>query len=288
MMRLTRFPRHRSLVVATVLIGTSVAALWAKWSYLAFSSSGWPQDPARAMAGLFATGVVLAFGAVALSHLRWRWIVQIIAVLCFVTLLVLPIDVDRWLPPPTIKYRHDEQLITVRARPLIEHKANFDILVLATPELSETPIRLYVGRELGSKLREDHVIEFTVWRTRDVLLPGWRVEGYVPPLDDKLETVRDGVETLYDARICPIHHVTMQRLELPVHHGLPYYDDAWSEFAGGPGFVQGGCVGTPQQTTMGYRCPVCAARYEKWVAELTARDRRRETGDSRRGDGRAH
>jgi hypothetical protein len=265
-MHLNESSRYRSAVVATLMVGTSVAVLWVKWSHLAFSPVGWPQDHGRTIAELFAAGVVFALGSVLLSGAWWRRLLQILAVLCFAGVLVLPIDLNSGLLAPRYNYRRDDRLVTILAKPTFDPKTDFNVVILLPPELIGPPIRLFIGRELGLKLRADHLLEFSIWRTRDVLLPGWRVEGDDPPWSNALETIRDGNETLYDARICPIHHLTMERLELPVHRGFLAYGPAWAEFAAGPGFVQGSCV-APQQTAMGYRCPACAARYEKWAAE---------------------
>lgn len=273
-MLLEFWSRYRPLVLATVVVGLSMAGLWVKWCWLQFDSSGWPEEYRWVMAGLFAAGVMYAFGAAAVASPRGRRALQVVAVICLGGMLLLPIDVNRWLPAPVFKYRRDDQLVKVRSKPVIEHRAGTDVVVLTLAGIADAPIRLYIGRELATKLSADHVMEFSFWQTRDVLLPGWRVKGEVPRWEQTLETVRDGDHLLYDARICPIHHVMMQRMELPIYYGLPDYDATWAEFSGGPGFIEGGCVIGPRQTAMGYRCPLCAARYAKWVAEIRRRPNR--------------
>lgn len=273
--------RYRPMFVAVTIIGSGVAALWAKWRLLEFEPIGWPHDHGRAITILFLVGVISALGAGTISVVRWQRALQMFAVICFAGAIVLPIDADRWLPAPTYKYQHEDVRISVRTVPTIERDGDFPVVVLKSAGNADAPVRLFIYPGLVAKVHTDHVMEFALWRTRDVLLPGWRVEGMVPPWHYTLETIRDGDEVLYDARLCPIHHVMMQRLELPIHYGLPALDDAWAEFSGGPGFVSGGCVATPQTTAMGYRCPNCVERYKTWVAERERRWEQRSQSSER-------
>lgn len=265
-------------MVATVMVAASIGALWLKWSLLPFNSWGWPADFGRAIAGLFAVGVVLAFAGTALSSPRLRFTMQVIAAFTLTAMLVIPVDVGHWLPAPKYRYRHDDRLVSLTAKPHIERGEFAHVLVLKSPDKSEPPIRINIWPELSAQLSRGNSVDVTLWRTRDVLLPGWRVEGHVPSWEDRLETIRLDGRMLYDARICPVHQVTMQRMELPLHYGFPLYDDAWEKFRGGPGFVEGGCVSSPQRTAIGYRCPQCAEQYQKWVAELTRKDAERNSG----------
>ncbi|PTX94612.1 hypothetical protein [Opitutus sp. ER46] len=250
------------------MVSLSVGGLWLKWSLLSFNSCGWPTDFGLVMTVLFVVGVILAFSAAAVSSARWRRTMQVIAGFVLVAMVVIPMDVNAWLPEPKYTFRREDRFVSITGKPRIEDGQYAKILVLDPPETSEPSIRIYLSPEWASQLSGIGTAEFTLWRTREVLLPGWRVEGHVPEWRDTLETIRVTGQTLYDRRTCPVHHVTMQRMELPIHYGMPAYNDAWEKFSGGPGFVQGGCVVTPQRTAMGYRCPECSAEYEKWAAEL--------------------
>ncbi len=250
------------------MVAASVAALWLKWSLLSFNSWGWPTDFGLVMTVLFAVGVILAFSAAALSSLPWRRTMQVIAGFSLVAMIVLPIDVDAWLPERKYTFRRDDRFHSITARPRIEDGQYAKILVLDSPDKTDPSIRIFLWPELAAQLSSVSAAEFTLWRTRDVLLPGWRVEGYVSPWEDRLETVQVGGRMVYDARICPVHDIAMQRQEVPIRYGMPAYGEAWETFKGGPGFVLGGCVVQPQRTAMDYRCTRCADQYQKWAAEM--------------------
>ena len=81
-----------------------------------------------------------------------------------------------------------------------------------------------------------------------------------------VETITQGSNVLFDARICPIHATTMNRSEVEIHYGLPDTEflDAYKRFSGGPGFILGGCCVGPQRKAMDYVCDGCTAAYKAW------------------------
>ena len=77
-----------------------------------------------------------------------------------------------------------------------------------------------------------------------------------------------GNTCLFDAAICPVHKVRMERGLIPIHYGFPAGDflKALQPFSGGPGFSFGGCCvsSSDPKETFGYRCSECVAGYQDW------------------------
>lgn len=143
---------------------------------------------------------------------------------------------------------------------------------MVLPPVRGTPVAILCGDTYSPWLAiipRNKELTFTVWQTKVVMshYNDGEKEFY---WDNRLETIQDGETVIYDARICPLHHVSMERVEVPVHYGLPSaaFMEASKDFSGGPGFIMGGCVvNDDAKTEMDYRCPICAALYAKWVAQ---------------------
>ena len=260
----------RSILVATagVFIAIAVATLrWTFWPSSYVSSSG---STGLILAGLLTIAICIGFGASLLPTRRWRVTLQTIAGLLLTTFVVLPIN-TWWLTStyrahtkPIQKLLHkpqEEFLATIHAQPVFQtrtiDKYSYEEMVL--PQIRDIPISIFCGSQppWGTSIPRDKELTFTVWLTKDLEDTGW---------SNALETIQDGAKMLYDARICPLHHLKMERAEITIAYGLPSsaFIKALEEFSGGPGFILGGCVVGDGKTTMGYRCPECVALYQKW------------------------
>jgi len=225
-------------------------------------------------------------------------LLQGIAGVLLLAFVVLPVD-RRWgewayylvMPKPIYHQSiqgpipgkpREERLVTIQAKPTIERrgisssdKEGFEMLVLQ-PVQGDT-VEVVCGPTFSpwySTLPLDRGLTFTVWQTKDV---SWHTDDGKEEgvsWDNQLETIQDGAKVLYDARVCPLHKLKMERVEVPISYGLPSkeYMEASEVFYGGPGFVEGGCVSDGKEhTVMSYRCPECVVAYEKWVATIRAR-----------------
>ena len=120
---------------------------------------------------------------------------------------------------------------------------------------------------------KDRELEFTLWLTKEV------TRHYESGKEDffwypEIETIKDGSNVLYDARICPLHKTKMERGEIEISYGLPvpeFIEAMDKDFYGGPGFTLGGCCVGSEKNTVGYRCPDCISAYKKWSTEFEAR-----------------
>ena len=176
----------------------------------------------------------------------------------------------------------EERLVTIQTKPIIERrglsltdKEGYGMLVLRPAQGDIVEIICdSTYSPWYSTLPQDRELTFTVWQTKEVM--SHTDDGKEQDVHwlNELETIHDGTQMLFDARICPLHRLSMERVEVPVSYGLPSagFIEAYKEFSGGPGFVEGGCVSDGQEhTMMSYRCSECVAAYEKWVATIRTR-----------------
>jgi len=169
---------------------------------------------------------------------------------------------------------------TVRLRPEIRTE-NSDVRVIFPPIEGE-PIDLFCSPKYEplwfKNMPKDRELEFTLWLTKEV------TRHYENGKEDffwypEIETIKDGSNVIYDARICPLHETKMERGEIEIQYGLPmqeFMEAMHKEFYGGPGFTLGGCCVGPEKKMVGYRCPDCIAAYNKWSAGFEARIAARE------------
>ena len=163
----------------------------------------------------------------------------------------------------------------VKARPILQDQVDYSLLVL--PPIKGRAVEIVCGSTFSpwfSNLPRDRELVFTVWQTKRV---AWHTDDGEESFswDSEIETIKDGPTLLYDAAICPIHKVRMDRGEIQLSHGLPSKEfmDAYDGFSGGPGFEMAGCVivaGEPT-TKFGYTCVECVAAYRRWSADQNAR-----------------
>jgi len=169
----------------------------------------------------------------------------------------------------------EEVYRTVRVKP--EIKIINDDGRVVFPPIDGEPVDLFYSPKYEplwfTNMPKDRELEFTFWLTKEV------TRHYESGKEDffwypEIETIKDGSNVLYDARICPLHKTTMERGEIEISYGLPVVDfnEAMDkEFYGGPGFTLGGCCVGPEKKTVGYRCADCIAAYKKWCVEFEAR-----------------
>lgn len=291
--------KYVRIIIALVSIFAAVAVVWVRWTYWPPHGLLIPDDNIPLiLAGVFTAAVIAGFGAAIPETRFWQRFLQGLAGILLLAFVTLPVDM-RWvesayyliMPRPVI-HQHlagpipgkprEERLVTIHANPIIERrgisisdKEGYELLVLR-PAQGEV-IEVICGLSFSpwySSLPRDKELTFTVWQTKNV---GWHTDdGREERIswDNSIETIRDGALLLYDARICPLHHVDMKRVEVPISYGLPSREfmDAYKDFSGGPGFVEGGCVSDGKEhTVMDYRCPECVAAYDKWAAQMRAK-----------------
>ena len=171
---------------------------------------------------------------------------------------------------------------TVRAKPTIRAGQDLSYLVFPAVEGRTVEVDFDPKREPQwyQSMPKDRVLTFTMWQTKTVM------RRYKSGYEDvwwysELESVSDGAEVYYDARICPLHKTQMERGEIEIRYGLPmadFMEAMEKEFYGGPGFELGGCCVTPEKKAFGYRCAECIAAYQKWsAARKSRRDALKET-----------
>src|ERR1039458_6130523 len=141
------------------------------------------------------------------------------------------IKIIQWGPVPGKPI--EEHLVTVTAQPRIrsekDHNENFSHLVL--PAVQGQPIEIlffpedhYPPWEPIVLKAKDKILTFTVWQTK--MVSGHDDAGNEVYInwESTIETIKDGNQVLYDARICELHKTLMKRVELPVAHGTPVND----------------------------------------------------------------
>jgi hypothetical protein len=285
-----RTNRH-VILFAAVSVLLAIAAVWWRWTYRPPPSWYFPSHPFGVLVGLWGVGMLAGFGAVLPRSRKGRWLLQAMAGLSLGALAALPIDPELFEPVP-VPHRsilgpipgkpREEHLITVCAKPAIEKrtvypysKDDFEMLVLR-PVQGEV-VEVLCGRTFSpwyDSLPQGKELTFTVWQTKRV---GWHTDNGKEESvtwESRIETIQDGDRMIYDARICPLHHIKMERVEVPIVYGMPSPDffEAAAAFSGGPGFIEGGCVSDGEEhTEMAYRCPTCAAAYQKWRNALLDR-----------------
>ena len=85
----------------------------------------------------------------------------------------------------------------------------------------------------------------------------------------KLVRITDGDRLLYDASMCRVHGIKMERVVVPITYGLYMPDRSHSraeesEFPN-TGVVLGGCcVDTERPSTHTWVCPTCLANKNRW------------------------
>jgi len=174
----------------------------------------------------------------------------------------------------------EEVHTTVRAMP--KAKTENDISLLSFPDVEGRKVEVYFDpkrqEEWYQSMPKNRVLTFTMWQTKSVM------RRYKSGHEDvwwysEVETISDGPEVFYDARICPLHKTCMERGEIEIHYGLPmaeFMEAMTKDFPGGPGFELGGCCVTPAKKAFGYRCPDCVAAYQKWSAAQKTRQEARK------------
>ena len=291
--------KYTPFVVVTISVVAAILAVWARWTYWTPHGRLVPSENLPlVLAGFFTAAILTGFGAAIPNSGFWRRTLQGLAGVLLLAFVVLPIELWRaeWayhliVPSPAIQQRsigplpgkpREERLVTIRAKPSIEKrgistvdKVGYEVLVLRSAQ--EGTVEIVCGSTFSrwySTLPQDRQLTFTVWQTKDVMWHTYegKEEG-VSWLSD-IETIQEGNQMIYDARVCPLHKLGMERVEVPVHFGLPSQEfiDAYEGFSGGPGFVSGGCVfDGKEHKEMSYRCPKCVVAYEKWVAQMRGR-----------------
>jgi hypothetical protein len=179
----------------------------------------------------------------------------------------------------------EEHLVTVTAQPRIqsENGPDYNLSFLVLPAAQSRPIKiLYLPENhcppwepIVSKAK-DKILTFTVWQTKMVSSHDDAGNDVDVDWECSIETIKDGNQVLYDARICEVHKTLMKRVELPVAHGTPgpgfaYFSNAATEkFPHGLPFASwGGCVVMlgAKEKGMAYHCDQCVAAYKKWEQE---------------------
>jgi hypothetical protein len=170
---------------------------------------------------------------------------------------------------------HKEFHASVRARPVFQDKKDYTILML--PTVKGRTVEILCDPTFSPWLKHlprDRELAFTIWQTKRV---AWHTDDGEESFswDSEVETIKDGQKLLYDAAVCPIHQVRMERGEVRISHGTPSNEffDAYEGFSGGPGFVWAGCVSMPGELTteFGYKCDQCVAAYQRWVVDQEAK-----------------
>lgn len=271
--------RTPTFACATTSVAVATIAVWVRWTYFTPPSYYLPRNIALVLPCLFIAGLVAGLGSAIPRRKALRVSLQVIAGAMLLALVALPTNPDwflhvpkakTWLPGPVPGKAREESLVTVATIPSFKSEKDYQVMALSFAP----PIEILCGESYSPWLKtipKDRELTFTVWRTK-------RVTGHFDDgeenftWDDRLETIRDKGAMLYDARLCPLHHVMMERVEVPVFYGLPSEEfmKASEDFSGGPGFVSGGCVrmeGISPKTEMAYRCRTCADLYAKWEAE---------------------
>jgi len=167
----------------------------------------------------------------------------------------------------------EERYLRIRAHAAIEDgPSDTKWLVLPHPEGGE--VRIAFGWRTPRLALPEGILDFGVWQTRQL---GLRTEGGpIASWRFSIDRIADDRRTLLDEAICPIHRRRMERADLPIIYGLlATPPEAEKEWAGGPGWVAGGCVVMEDKTTRGYRCEKCAAAYKRWREAERRRSERR-------------
>jgi hypothetical protein len=129
----------------------------------------------------------------------------------------IPVPVTReWGPIPGRPL--EEHRVTVRAKPEIQVKDGYSLLVL--PAVEGRLIEVICGESfspwLGS-LPKDKALTFTLWQTKRV---EWHTsdgqEEY--SWQSEIELIKDGDVVVHNATVCPLHQVRMQRKS---YYGFP-------------------------------------------------------------------
>lgn len=185
----------------------------------------------------------------------------------------MPQIVDKaWGPIPGQSL--EEHLVTVRAKPEIQSRDGYSLLLL--PAVIGRSIEVPCDEVFSPWLKtlpKDKPLTFTVWQTKRV---DWHSSDGQEEYSwrSEIEAIRDGNVVIYDATICSLHQVRMERRDIEISYGLPSreFAEASKEFSGGPGFTLGGCVVSSHspKTERGYACAECVAAYHRWEQKMEA------------------
>lgn len=168
----------------------------------------------------------------------------------------------------------EEHRVTVRARPEIQAKDGYSLLLL--PAVKGRSIEVICDESFSpwfKALPKDRPLLFSVWQTKRV---NWHTADGREEVswESQIETIKDGDAVIHDAAVCPLHKTRMNRTDIEISYGLPVREflEAYEEFAGGPGFTLGGCVISDDspRTARGYKCDECVAAYERWGQNFKA------------------
>jgi hypothetical protein len=180
-------------------------------------------------------------------------------------------------PVPVPNTPPEEVHITVRGLPTFRHEDVLSYLVLPTVDGRQVEVPFTPEHEPKwmKVMPRERVLDFTLWQDKRVLAryESGREDCY---WQSSVETIKDGAQTLYDARICSRHSVQMQRALVRISYGLPmpgFLEAMKKDFPGGPGFVLGGCCVESEAQAWGYRCSECVAAYNHWEAQEALAER---------------
>lgn len=296
--------KYSCIGVVTVIVFVAIVLVWVRWTF--WPPRGWlvpDSNVPMVLAALFTAAVAVGFGATIPKTRFWRRILQLVGGVLLIAFVVLPLNrewvnrayylfmpkpvVHQYLQGPVPGKSRVERLVTIECTPVIEKSVvsgeAFEMLVLR-PAQGET-VEVACESTFSpwySTLPQGRKLSFTVWQTKIVLWhtdDGEETDTY---WRSELETIRDGTDVLFDARVCPLHHVIMERVEVPICYGLPSkpFLEAFDQFSGGPGFVMGGCSVLPEKTEMAYRCPKCVEAYQAWEAGFREQFEKAQSGQS--------
>jgi hypothetical protein len=175
----------------------------------------------------------------------------------------------------------EERLDTVTAVPTIEGaRDGFSLLKL--PAIDGHAIELFFYPDAHFPAWEPVVssyagktLTFSIWQTKVVSMHDTAGNETSFHWECVVETIKDGSEIIYDARICELHKVPMARVLLPVQYGYPGLESVALNVEsrgfphGLPFSGHGGCVvfKGAERKKMSYQCSQCVAAYLDWRTE---------------------
>ncbi len=120
---------------------------------------------------------------------------------------------------------------------------------------------------------------FVLWEQKDTFDSGSDDETSI--LLWALAEIWDQEACLYDAAICPLHHLCMDRKPGGLLCGKSFQDlEARESFSGGPGLAVRGSYEEPLTQVPAHICADCVQAYEAWVEMQRGSDECQQGGDS--------